>query len=302
MFDILLLSLAVSLSPAGSCTAGSAAPGQARKDHETLNPLYALLRNKGVPITAQVNAPLPAPTMVDGLSSGMQQAVIKELLGEDIDYHVFTEDLTNAPPIQRPLRNIKGSNPQSPARLLDFYFIAYGTRKKLADKKFLERLVSSDRKKGDGKPLTTEDLKKRGITIAPESEKDEDYAYAAFPVMDRVEVRVVSHSYWTETAESLMLAGRIDDRFTSDADYPNQWRKLTKTVDGLQFGPPHPYGAVGYYMKVTQLKEPAGALFCEAHVIFTEPVGWFEGTNQLSSKLPSAVRDMVRKVRQELRR
>jgi len=52
-------------------------------------------------------------------------------------------------------------------------------------------------------------------------------------------------------------------------------------------------------MKVTKLAEPAGALFVEQHLIFAEPVDWFDGANLLRSKLPLVVQDRVRSIRRQ---
>lgn len=272
--------------------------------HETRNPLYEQLRQKGVPISDKEQSALPAPLMADGLDGPAQIAVIKRLIGEDIDWSVFTDNSINAPQMLLPLRTIAGGDPQAPARAMDLYFIAYGPLKKLTDKGVLERVAGDNRKQGEGKALTSEDLKKRGINVAPENEKREGYGYAVFNLMDRVDLRSTGHTFWSETPESLLLAARIDERFAQDPQFPNQWRSLTKEADGTKAGPPHPYAGAGYYLKVTQLKDPGlkGALFCEIHEIFTEPTGWFQGTNQLTAKLPAVAQDLVRKLRRELKK
>jgi hypothetical protein len=55
-------------------------------------------------------------------------------------------------------------------------------------------------------------------------------------------------------------------------------------------------------MKLTRLREPAGAVFVEGHVIFAEPKGWFDGENVLRSKLPLGVQNQVRALRREFLR
>jgi len=273
--------------------------------HERLNPLYRQLREKGVPIAPKVQIPLPAPLMADGLDSKEQTAVIKRLIGEDIDWTAFTEDSVNAPQLLLPLRTIKGSDPQAPARELDLYFIAHGNLKKLTEKGVLDRVAGNERNKGEGKELTAEDLTKQDIAIAPENQKQEGYGYTVFNLMDRVEIRATGHSFWSETPESIVQAAQIDDRFVRNPQYPNQWRRLVKDGNGAKaVGSSHPYGGVGYYVKATHLKDAnlKGAIFLEVHVIFTEPVEWFEGTNQLTSKLPAVTQDMVRKVRRAMKK
>ncbi len=296
----LVLAVLVTLSPCHLVTLSSAEPG-----HERANPLYHLLREKGVPIAAKVQAPLPAPRMADGLDSKEQIAVIKRLIGEDIDFGVFADDSINAPQLLLPLRTVKGGDSQAPARQLDLYFIAHGNLKKLTEKSVLDRALGNDRNKAEGKELTAEDLKKHGITIAPENQKHEVYGYTTSNLMDRVEIHAVGHSYWSETPESIVQAAEIDERFARSSPFPNQWRSAVKEGPGVKpVGPAHPYEGVGYYVKATRLKDPnlKGAIFLEVHLIFTEPVGWFEGTNQLTSKLPAVIQDTVRKLRRALKK
>jgi hypothetical protein len=273
--------------------------------HDQSNPLYQLLRQEGIRISEKVQSPLPAPLMADGLDGKAQIAVIKKLIGEDIEYDRFVEDSPTAPPLQSKLGEIKGGDPKAPARALNFYFVAYGPLSKLTDKEVLERVATNERNRGKGQTLTADDLKKRNILLAPEAEKYEAFGYGLHTLLDKVEIRATGHSCWSETPESILVASQIDNRFANDQQFPNQWRSLTKDGEGdVKLGPPHPYSGAGYYLKVTQLKDPSlkGALFCETHVIFTEPFGWFEGTNLLTAKLPTATRTMVSKLRRELKK
>jgi hypothetical protein len=54
---------------------------------------------------------------------------------------------------------------------------------------------------------------------------------------------------------------------------------------------------LGFYAKITALKEPPGAVFVEFHLAFSEPIEWFRGTNQLGAKLPAVVQNQVREAR-----
>jgi hypothetical protein len=84
-----------------------------------------------------------------------------------------------------------------------------------------------------------------------------------------------------------------------DPEFPNQWRPVTREGGTTGLGPATPWGGAGFYLKVTRLAEPAGALFVEQHVVFAEPAGWFGGANLLRPKLPLAVQDRVRAMRAE---
>src|SRR5205814_1186239 len=90
-------------------------------------------------------------------------------------------------------------------------------------------------------------------------------------------------------------------RFGDDPEFPNRWRPISRDDDGKPvLGEAHPYGGAGAYIKITRLAEPAGALFVEYHLVFTEPKGWFGGANLLRSKVPILTQSEVRAFRREL--
>ena len=53
--------------------------------------------------------------------------------------------------------------------------------------------------------------------------------------------------------------------------------------------------------QITELKEPAGALFIELHYALEDPYAWYDGKNILRSKLPEAVREKVQAFRRKLK-
>ena len=97
----------------------------------------------------------------------------------------------------------------------------------------------------------------------------------------------------------MLVAGEIDPRFQGDPEFPNQWQSIIKEGGTTKLGPAMPWSGAAFYLKITKLAEPAGALFIEQHVIFAEPMGWFNGANLLRSKLPLAVQINVRSMRKE---
>jgi hypothetical protein len=270
------------------------------RPHQALNPLFRELRDTGAQVGADIKIALPAPTMADGLDAQTQEAVVKQVAGEDYPLEELARNSVVAPHILR-LRNLSPSDPAAPARGLDVWFVAYGDLGTVADKDFLDRLLRSNQKEGTSRDLTTADLTRRGITLSRDNAKHESYAHIAFSFLDRVRISVAGHSFWSRTDDSVLIASRIDPRFRDDPDFPNRWRPLSKDEDGKpQLGLAHPYGGAAYYMKVTRLAEPKGALFVEGHVIFPEPVKWFDGANLLRSKLPPVVQSHVRSMRREL--
>jgi hypothetical protein len=276
--------------------ASAAGPG-----HEAINPVYRELRKAGVPLGGKRMAPLPAPTMPDGLGAGAQLEIIKRLGGEDYPADELMRKSAVAPHILR-LRDVKPSDPKAPGRGVDVWFVAYGDLDRVADRDFLDRLLESNRKEGKARTLTRADLSGRGIKISPKEEKYESYGHVVFTFLDRVQISATARSYWSRTADSVLVAVRLDPRFVGDREFPNSWRSLSRKGGGKPrpAGPAHPYDGAGYYVKITRLAKPPGALFVEAHVVFTESVGWFEGANLLRSKLPPVVQSQVRSMRREL--
>jgi hypothetical protein len=270
-------------------------------DHEKANPIYRDLRQTGVAVGAAGRVRLPAPTMADGLSADAQEGVLKAVIGQDYSLDEFTRPSPVAPHCLQ-MHDPSPSDPKAPSRAVDVYFVAYGDLKTAASREFLERVLEMNREGGKAHTLEPGELARRRIRANPD-DKQEGYAYFSFPMLDRVELSGVGHSYWDKGQDSLVAAGELDSRFRGDADFPNQWRPLGKDGDGPKRpGAAEPYDGVGYYVKVTRLARPKGALFVECHLIFTEPRGWFGGANLLRSKLPPAIQSQVRSFRRELKK
>jgi hypothetical protein len=186
---------------------------------------------------------------------------------------------------------------------VDVAFIAYGDLQAVASKKFLEGALERNRDEGKARALTPEELARRGIPVGPGDVEHEGFAHFSFALLDRVQVSGVGHSSWSRTEDSVVAAGLLDPRFRDDATFPNRWRPIVKGRGGRkELGPAVPYAGAGYYVKITRLARPVGALFVEGHLVFTEPRKWFGGANLLRSKLPPVIQSQVRAFRRELAR
>jgi hypothetical protein len=280
----------------------AASPAQPTTKHEDRNPLSKRLLETGLPVAGDQKVKFPAPTMPDGLDAAAQKKVIEGVIGSDYSYAEFTRNSVVAPYVMR-IEDIKSKDPKLPIRGVNVWCVAYGDFKLLHDNKFLDKLVSADKGKGGGKgaPLKREDLAKRGIEWKKEDEKREGYGTFQLDFLAKVQLKGTGHAMWSRNDESVVAAAEIDPRFLNDKEFPNQWRSINKGA-AQPLGPPHPWTGAGMYLKITKLKQPAGALFIEQHVIFAEPEGWFEGQNLLRSKLPLAVQDNVRTMRAELQK
>jgi hypothetical protein len=270
--------------------------GQPAKEHQAENPLFKSLLDPGLDVGTGVKAKLPVPTMPDGLNAAAQRAAIEALIKDEYSYLEFTRKSVVAPQLLK-LRDIAPSDPKAPARGVDFWFVAYGDLKALDDEQFLDRLVNAGKGQGEGKGLKKEDLAKRKITLT--DEKRESYGHIAFDFLEKVHLKATGRVVWTRTNESVLVAGEIDPRFRGDAEYPDQWQPIIKEGGVTKIGPASAWSEAGFYLKITKLAEPPGALFVEQHVVFAEPTGWFDGANLLRSKLPLAVQSNVRSMRKE---
>jgi hypothetical protein len=270
--------------------------------HEESNPLYREVRNNGIAMGGGFKARLAPPTMPDGLDARAQQAVIEKLGGNDYSLDDLLRNSPLAPQIIR-LGDVTPSDPAAPARSVDVWYIAYGGLDILTKKDFLDKLLNSEHKEGQGKILTKEDLAKRQIAVDPANADHDTYGYIDFNLLDKVQISATGHAFWSRTADSVLVAAKLDPRFATDPEFPNTWRPLTKRGgQGLIRGPAQPYDGAGYYVKVTRLANPPGALFVESHVVFAEPTKWFNGANLLGSKLPAVIQHQTRAFRTELKK
>ncbi|HEY7315010.1 MAG TPA: hypothetical protein VH643_37035 [Gemmataceae bacterium] len=263
------------------------------------NTLFEQLRG-GLSVTSETNVPLPAPAMADGLDAGGQQEVLTKIVGNRFTVKEFVGKVGTAPHVYN-IRKIPAAGEDAPRVYgVDVSFVAHGGLDTVAQKDFLEDI---HKKQKDRKIhlLTTEEMKKRKLTVQSDKHREERYSHGVFLVLDRVELSAALHTIVTRQPDSLLAATRIDPHFVKDGDFPNQWRKITIDEEGQRkLGPAQPYHGAGGYMKITRLHEPKGALFIEYHLIYVEPKGWFSGADPLRPKLPAIIQSEVRTFRQEL--
>jgi hypothetical protein len=274
--------------------------------HSESNPVFGQLVSEGVSPDGEKFFPLPVPLMPDGLDKAAQRKIIAEIARPN-SFEKFTEKNVLAPHVLK-MPSVAGGEKKSPMKAVDIYFAAYGDMETMTKKGFLSDVFSegkqvSDEGEAEGATLTAEQLAARGIVVSPEHAEHESYGQTKMQFINQVELSVVGHSFWSRTEDSIITAAMVDPRFIDDPEFPNIWRPLKRNDAGkLLPGAPQPYRGAGLYMKITRLAEPAGALFVEAHVIYHEPHGWFNGQNQLGAKIPAVTQKKVREMRQEMLR
>jgi len=272
------------------------------------NEVLAELLDVGVPVAEGVRVRLPRATMPDGLDAEAQHNVLVEVARPRRTVAALTRNSV-VTPFVLDVKKVAGAGGGSRARRIDLWFVAYGRMEEVANRDFLKQLAGAAERKTPGE-LPTEwhvfeppELAERGIRLTTEGPHHEMYFHSTFPLLDRVLIRATRHAMSSRSDDSILLAARLDKRFVGDEAYPNLWRPITLDELGKpRLGPETPYTHAGFYVKATQLHEPAGALFIEYHQVYEEPKAWFHGANLLRSKLPLIVQDAVRKFRRRLKK
>jgi hypothetical protein len=267
------------------------------------NTIFDVLTSKGIAVSPQEVLKLPPPAMPDGTNAAAQRKVIETLLDGRYEWDDFTRHAVVSPLLLK----IADNDPEAGqvGRRVDLYFIAYGSLDKLGSDTFLTDQLNiaasnSDNSGTRTKLLSSDELSKRNLPV-PKQSGDPRWVTSDSTLLDKVRISATTKNIKSQTADSVLIASILDSQFDHDAEYANLWRSITIGDTGeRKEGPPQTYDGLGSYIKVTRLGEPAGALFIEYHVVFTEPQGWFHGANLLRSKLPIVAQDMVRKLRRSL--
>lgn len=246
---------------------------------------------------------LPAPTMDDGLDATAQRKALAQLADDSRPLEALLRKSIVAPFVLKISdEKTPGAGLSGTERRVDVWFIVYGDFARLTSEDFLLNQLTPETKPDQekasfqGHTLTSDELHTRQLVPA----SNERLFHLAFNLFDRVQVSATNHAMLTRSADSALVAGRIDPRFDSDSKLPNCWQSLSRDSLGrLQAGPAHAYRAAIWYVKATRLHEPAGAMLVEHHIAFDEPQAWFDGANLLRSKLPLLAQDAIRRFRRK---
>lgn len=285
---------------------GLAAMVVAGQDPKVENPLFDELLQKGVLMSDGSRVKLPPPILREGMTAAAQRAAITPLAGAKHTYEDLAEKSLQAPfVLNEP--TVRTTDAKSPARKIDLYFIAHGDWKKATSEEFLENLWKSVEPRTNdplaSKPVTLKEdqLARRGVRLQARPGLEDRYGFARAVLFEKVQLSSTRHAMVTRRGGIVLMAEKIDPRFTNDPDYPNQWRSVTIGEDGkVVLSTPQEYVHAGSYGLAVPLAEPAGAIFFEFHMVYEEPHAWFGGTGLVSSKLSLAVQDNLRTFRRRL--
>jgi hypothetical protein len=269
--------------------------------HLKQNALYRELRSPGIRVGANASVPLPPPLMPDGLDGDRQMAVMAAVVKDSHPVEEFLRDAVDAPFVVRVFA-LDAVEPGSPVRRFSVAWVVYGSLDRVVEPAFRERFVRLIGR-GDVElhELTDIELARRKI-IVPKGQT-EFYTNYNIPLFDRVQLSETKHNVQTRSSESVIIASLLDSRFLDDLIFPNTWQRVAVQGDGdVTFGAPQRYTGAASYLKLTRLAKVPNAMFGEFHVAYTEPSGWFNGTNFMSSKIPILARTEVHGLRRELSR
>jgi hypothetical protein len=268
------------------------------------NPLLEEVLGKGIAVAGGGAIKLPAPALHEGMDAQARKAALDKAAGR-LPLNLFLKNSPNSP-FTLKINSVNDAKGQRRGQTVDLWFVAYGKLSAVSGKGALNGLLLSERKPGGSQAveyLTAEQLRERGIQSQAKPGLEERYALLDSTLLDKVQLSGVMHEVKTATPHSVVLAAKLDERFADDKKHPNRWRSVRRDSGlGESRGPPQPYAGFGGYVRVTELPEPAGALFVEMHFVFHEPKDWFGGPNLLRSKLPVLIQDNVRAFRRKLTR
>lgn len=244
-------------------------------------------------------------TLRDGMTAAEQSAAIRSILGNLEEERFYRQSVVS--PFVFELQSIGKLENGGQRQRLDVWFITYGKLATIQEKQLMDDLMGPETKPSPGLPevaraLTADELRERNLNAGDQPDgSGRSYGIVGANLLDKAFVTGITSSRYRKTDESIELFLRLVPQLVDDADFPARWHSITKATDGtFELGPPHPYSDLAALIKVTQLAGVQDGLLVEAHVIYAEPYGWFEGRNLLRSKLPPVLQDLVRKFRRKL--
>ncbi len=269
------------------------------------DPIMRDLLDPGVMVVEGKRVPLEPPIKKSITDSAQVRSHLTNIAG-DRPLDEFLRESAVAP-FNLKMASISDAGGKRIAQKVDVWFVAYGKLSTLQDKGLLEDLAATAKAEAkqaqlaEGGQFDEATLAKAGIRLFTNENQREGFGSFSSPLLDRVLVSGVVHTWQTIESEQITVSSVLDDRFSATANLSNRWQAIIENGgDKPQLGPAQPYVGFGGYLAATALKEPAGALLIEAHVVFHEPEGWFRGANLLRSKLPIAIQEQIRSFRRKL--
>jgi len=266
------------------------------------NTVFNSLVTEGVAITPDVTVQVTPPAITEAMNAQQQMEAIAKVSGKTASS--FIRNSSSFPAIK--IEELRDSKGQRVGTRLDFWFVAMGDLKTVADAGLLNNLVEiSDAERGlprEARALNTEEHEARGLKETARDGYEDWYYGINVPVMNQVQLSGIGFANRTRNADSILAAINYLPKYRDDQQFPTVWRHVVNRAGVPSLSDElHPYPGLGGYIKATQLKGENG-VFVEVHFVFAQPPEWFGGRDPLASKLPQAIRNNTTKFARELRK
>ncbi len=282
------LSFPVLLATAQPAAADASDPAHQR------NQVYETVLREGLKV-GETTVALPRPTLKAGEDAQRQRAQMLELCGSEQALDDFLRDSVTAPYIMK-VRDDQTAD--AVIRSVDVWFVVRADLSKLDPVALVTstdgQVVDVANMRFEQHLLTADQLKARNLVAQLEGDVPHWFVHLKSRLLGRIGFEAVDEAMASRDDSSLVIAARVAPTFDTPGDLRNYWKNLAEN------GPEKPFSGGVSYVKISQLQEPAGALFVEVHAAFAEPRGWFQGAPILRSKFSPIAQDQVRRLRREL--
>ena len=258
----------------------------------------AALEARGVEIVPGGVVPLPAGLL--RFDVPQSTADLRELAGA-ADWERFTADGLSAPVTVAAEPAVVGGVRQG-HRVRGAFTLHAPLERLRTDDSLRRSLAAGEDVKGSTvRPLTPDERAAAGLPA--EDTAAEQLLRIELTLLNRVLIRGVVRATRREHPDGVAVAWDFDPRLATHATWRPTWSRLdTNDLGSRVEGPPQPYAGAAGIVAVRRLESAGGIdlLVVESRMVLAEPEAWFQGSNQLRSKIGIATQEGVRTLRRRL--
>jgi hypothetical protein len=259
---------------------------------------FSALEEQGLEVAAGGRVKLPAGVV--RFDVAQSAADLRELAGA-ADWDRFTADGLTAP-VTVAIEPAAVDGVRLGHRVKAAFTLRAPLERLRSDDSLRRSLATGDDAKGGTfRPLTAAERTAAGLP--GEADGPEQLVRIEVPLLNRVVIRGVVRAVRREHPDGVEVAWGFEPRLADDAAWRPTWSRLEANDLGSRVeGPPQPYGGCGGIVAVRRLAAESGVelLVVESRMVLAEPEAWFQGSNQLRSKIALATQEGVRSLRRRL--
>lgn len=265
--------------------------------HGQEDPLVAV-EDRGVEIVPGGFVPLPPGLL--RFDMPQSAADLRDLAGA-ADWDRFTADGLSAPVTVAVEPAIIG-NVRQGHRVRGAFTLHAPLERLRTDDSLRRSLAAGDDVKGSTiRQLTPDERAAAGLPA--DDTAGEQLVRIELTLLNRVVIRGVVRATRREHPDGIAVAWDFDPRLATNATWRPTWSRLdTNELGSRVEGPPQPYAGGAGVVAVRRLGSAGGIdlLVVESRMVLAEPEAWFQGSNQLRSKIGIATQEGVRTLRRRL--